>query len=173
MDKETYEIKTKIIEELFDDKRAIKYCTPEDVRDVGEGIYEGGDVFTTEEEEFIDLELQLTDFDEDELIKYIEFAEALYEKHKKLVSIYIICPKSVEVHVNECTIPSDADFVIKLLRIDMDPCKIALQAIKNKIETSKAIDDEDVFAMSMLAMFCRPEERNYYLKEYLMTMNML
>ena len=173
MDEENYEIKTKIIEELFDDHRAIKCYTPKDVRDVGDGIYQGGDVFTTEEEEFIDLELQFINFDEDELIKYIEFAEALYEKHKKFVSVYILCPKGVDVCVKECVIHSRADFVIKLLRVDMDPCKIALKAIKNKIKNSRRIDGDDVFALSMLAMLCQPEERNYYLKEYLIAQNML
>lgn len=173
MDKENYEMKTKIIQEVFDDSREIKCYTPEDIRNVGKDIYPGGDVFTTEDGEFIDLELQLTNFDEDELIKYIGFAEALYKKHQKAVSVYIICPKGIEVCVKECTIHSQADFVIKLSRVDMDPCKIALQAIKNKIESSSTINGDDVFALSMLAMLCRPEERDYYLKEYLMAMNRL
>lgn len=171
MDKENYELKTKIIQEIFDDSRTIKCPTPENIRAVGEDIYQGGDVFTTEDGEFIDLELQLTNFDEDELIKYIGFAEALYEKHQKPISIYIICPKSIDVCVKECVIRSHADFIIRLSRVDMDPCKIALEAIKNKIKNSRMIDGEDVFALSMLSMLCRPEERDFYLKEYLKAMN--
>lgn len=173
MDEEIYEIKTKIIQDMFDDQRAIKCCISEDALDVGEDDYPGGDVFKTEDGGFIDLELQLTDFDENELVKYIRFAEALYEKHQKPVAIYIICPTGVDVCVKECTIHSKADFVIKLARVDMDPCKIALEAIKNKIRNSRMLDGDDVFALSMLAMVCRPEERDHYLKEYFRIMNRL
>lgn len=77
---EDYNIRTKVIEKTFNDNRKIKYPTPEHLRAVDDGIYPGGDIFTTEDGELIDLEFQMTDFDEDELVKYVELAEALYEK---------------------------------------------------------------------------------------------
>ena len=57
----------------------------------------------------IDLEFQMTDFDENELVKYVEFAEALYEKHRKHIHIYIICPNNIYVCVKECKIVSEAE----------------------------------------------------------------
>ena len=80
MNKKDFNTRTKIIRETFDDKRAIKCPTPENVRQLDENVYPGGDIFTTEDGDFIDLEFQMEDFDENELVKYVEFAEALYEK---------------------------------------------------------------------------------------------
>lgn len=171
MNNENFKIRTEIIKEVFDDSRAIKCVTSEDDRDVGDDIYPGGDIFTTEDGDFIDLEVQMVDFDEDELVKYIELAEALYEKHQKAVSIYILCPKNIDICVKECVIRSKADFVIKVARSNFDPCQIALQAIKDKIRHSGRIDGDDIFALSMLPSLCKPEERNHYLREYFRIMN--
>lgn len=167
MNKKDFKIRAKIIRETFDDKRAVKCPTPEKIRQLDEDIYQGGDVFTTEDGDFIDLEFQIDDFDENELVKYIEFAEALYEKHKKHVSVYIICSKNIDVTVKECEIKSKADFVIKLACIEEDPCKIVLKAIKDKIRNGEMLNGDDLHALAMLHVMCNPKDRNYYLKEYL------
>ena len=109
MDKKDFDTITKIIKETFKDERSIKCQTPDEVRKLDEGIHPGGDIFTTEDGEFIDFEIQLKDFDEAELVKYIEFAENLYEKHRKRVSVYLLCPKNVDVKVRECPIKSESD----------------------------------------------------------------
>ena len=48
MKKQDFKIRTKIIQETFNDKRKIKCLTPEDDRKVDENTYPGGDIFTTE-----------------------------------------------------------------------------------------------------------------------------
>lgn len=171
MDKQDFDVMTKIIKETFKDDRAIKCPTPEDVRKLDDNVHPGGDIFTTEDGEFIDFELQLRDFDEEELTKYIEFAENLYEKHGKRVSVYILCPKNVEVSVRECTIKSESDFVIKLACSQDTPCHIILNGIKSKLKNEGNLDVEDLYALAHLPVWCDKEDRNYFRLEYLKIIN--
>ena len=171
MNREEYNIRTKIIEKTFNDNRKIKYLTPEHLRAVDGDIYPGGDIFTTENGDLIDLEFQITDFDEYELVKYVELAEALYEKNGCHIAIYIICPNNVNVYVKEGEIMSQADFTIKLACINEDPCKIILKAIKYKISNNELLNGDDLHALSMLQSVCKKEERNYYRREYFRIIN--
>ena len=141
------------------------------MRAVDDGIYPGGDIFTTEDGELIDLEFQMTDFDEDELVKYVELAEALYEKNRCPISIYIICPDDVNICMKECEIMSKADFTIKLACINEDPCQIILKAIKHKIKNNEILNGDDIHALSLLQVKCRKEDRNYYRREYFKIIN--
>lgn len=171
MNEKDFNIRTKVIRETFNDTRVIKCVTPENIRKVDEDIYPGGDIFTTEEGDLIDLEFQMDDFNEDELVKYVELAEALYKKNQRHVSIYIICTNDVTVCVKECEIKSEADFTIKLACIQEDPCKLVLNVIKDKIKNGDLLNGDDIFALSLLPMMCKPKERNYYRKEYFRIMN--
>lgn len=171
MNKKNFKERTKIIRETFNDKRKIKCVTPENVRRVDEHIYQGGEIFTTEEGDFIDLEFQLTDFDEDELVKYVEFAEAFYEKTHRRISIYIICSNDIEIRVKECPIMSEAEFVIKIACAQEDPCKIVLEEIKRKVRNHELLNGDDLHALSMLQVMCRKEDRNYYRREYFRIIN--
>ena len=93
MDKENIEYKIQIIKDAFDEKRNIIGYAPNEMIKVNEDCHQGGDIFITDENELIDLEYQMKNFDEAELAKYVELAEELYE------------------------IPSDADFKIRLAQI--------------------------------------------------------
>ena len=92
MKEQDFIMKTKLIKETFKDQRKIKCQIPIQNLNLEQHIYQEGSIFITEKDEIIDLELQITDFTEDELVKYVELAEALYETNNKHVSIYIICP---------------------------------------------------------------------------------
>lgn len=173
MNKKDFKIRTKVIRETFFDTRKIKCETPPEIRKVDDDIHPGGDVFTTEEGDFIDLEFQMDDFDIDELIKYVEFAEELYKKHQKHVAIYIICPQNVNVSVKECEIKSEADFTIKLACVAEDPCEIVLNVIKNKVKNGEILDGDDLHALAMLPVMCEEKKRNHYRREYFKIMNML
>lgn len=159
MDKKDFYLKTKLIREEFKDKREIKCVTPKHIRQLDSNVHQGGDIFTTEDGEFIDLEFQLVDFDEEELVKYVEFAEHLYEKHHKKVSIYLLCPRSVDVLVSEFDIVSDADFTIKLSCSRKDPCELILQGIKEKIRRTHCIDKEELDILKNLPMICDRKNR--------------
>ena len=134
MEEQNFKIKAKIIRETFKDTRKIKCITPEKDRKLDEHVHPGGDIFTTEEGEFIDLEFQLDDFTIDELVKYIEFAEELYEKHHKHVSVYLLCPEIVNICVKEDTIKSEADFTIRLACFEQNFARITLEMLKDKLE---------------------------------------
>lgn len=170
MKKQDFKIRAKIIQETFNDSRKIKCVTPKKDRIFDEDIYPGGEIFTTENGEFIDLEFQMDDFTVEELVKYIEFAEKLYEKHQKHVSIYLICPDTVNVLVKECEIKSEADFTIKLACINENPAHIILNAIKHRLENG-LFDEEDMHALTMLPLMCKKEDRNYFRNEYFKIIN--
>ena len=161
MNKKDYEVRTKIIRETFNDSRRINCSVSADELQIDEYVHKGGDIFKTEEGDFIDLEFQMKDFDECELVKYVEFAENLFEKHQKHVSIYIICPDDINVCVKECEIKSEASFTIKLAKVNENPAKIILNMIKQKIKNNEMLDSEDLHALSMLPVICKKEERNY------------
>ena len=172
MKKQDFEIRTKIIRETFNDKRKIECITPEEDRKVSENVHPGGDIFTTENGELIDLEFQMEDFTIEELVKYIELAEGLYERHRKQVAIYIICPDTVDVLVKECEIKSEADFVIKLARIAENPAEMILKVIKDKIRNG-VFDADDLEALAMLPLMCKKEDKNYFRNESLKIINKL
>lgn len=171
MNEQDFKIRAEIIRETFNDKRKIKCITPEKDRKLDEHIHPGGDIFTTEDGEFIDLEFQIDDFTIDELVKYVEFAEELYEKHHKHVSVYLICPDIVNVFVREGEIKSEADFTIKLACVEQNLAQITLDIIKNKLKREGFLDKEDLDILEMLPVVCKRKDRKYFRREYLEIIN--
>ena len=156
MNEDYLELRKELIRKTFKDKRKIKCLTPEDVRMLDDDVYPGGEIFTTEDGEFIDLEFQINDFDEVELAKYVGFAESLYEKHHKKISIYIICPKNIDVYV-KCS--------------QEDPCRIILDIINEKIKSKQPLDSEDIRIVEMLPEMCEKKDKMYYRVESLKILN--
>ncbi|MBE6500118.1 MAG: hypothetical protein E7Z80_06215 [Methanobrevibacter thaueri] len=171
MKNKEFAIKTKTISETFNDKRPIKCIVAKDMLELDENIHQGGDIFKTENGDLIDLEFQLQDFNEEELVKYVEFAEALYEKTNKHISVYLICPKNIDVLVKECEIKSEADFTIRLSCIAEDPCQIILNNIKHKLNRGEIIDCYDLETLEKLPLVCNKKDRNYFRLEYLKIIN--
>ena len=171
MDSEEFKIKTRVIKENFEDDRTITGPAPVHLCEVDEDIHRGGDIFITEDGELIDLELQIDDFDEEELTKYIEFAENLYEKHNKHVSVYLVCPKTINVKMKECVIKSESDFTIKLYCSQEDPCKVILDGIKSKIANSEDLTCQDLHNLAFLPVWCEKKDRHYYRVESLKIIN--
>ena len=169
--KEEFKTKTKIIKDIFKDDRPIKCQTPEHIRAVDDNIYRGGDIFTTENGDFIDFEYQLTDFDEEELEKYIGLAENLYEKHQKHVSIYLLCHKNIKITVKEHKISSKAEFTIKLSCNQYDPCHMILKNIKGKISKNYLLDAEDYKMIELLPVMCEINDVSYFRAESLKIIN--
>lgn len=107
----------KLIRKAFKDNRKIIERTPDEIKKVDNEIYPGGSVYTTEDGELIDLEIQERDYDIEDHVNYIEFAEALYEKTRKRVNVYVYCVPSIKINIQLYEIPSDADFKIRLAQI--------------------------------------------------------
>lgn len=167
------EFKTKVemINDNFSDTRKIKCHIPKHLLQIDDDVHQGGDFFATTDDEIIDLEFQFADFDEEELAKYIGLAESIYEKHHKHVSIYLICPKNVNVTVKECTIKSESDFTIKLYCSQIDPCNLILNGIKNKLLNKENLSEDDWIAVEMLPVWCEKKDRNYFRTESLKITN--
>lgn len=173
MDKKKFDIKANVIKETFDDKRQILSSISAEELDLNEKIHHGGDFFITSDGEFIDLEFQQEDFTEAELAKYVELAEELYEISGKAVSVYLICPREINVDVREFDIKSNSTFNIKLACIPKDSCEVILNGIKAKIKANEMLDENDLEALAMLPEKCKKEEKRYYLSEYFKIMNRL
>lgn len=165
MDKKDFKTRTNIIKETFMDDKNIKCHIPTEELELDENVHQEGDFFLTEDDEFVDLEFQFVDFTEEELVKFIELAENLYEKFGKKITIYILCPKYINVYVKEIEIMSDADFTIKLCCTNMDPCKVILDGIKNKIKNNEFLDEDDFHALAMLPVMCDKDDKHYYRSE--------
>lgn len=173
MNEKDFKIRTSIIKETFNNQKSIKCHIPTEELELDENIRQEGDFFLAEDGEIIDLEFQLTDFTEEELAKYVELAESLYEKYGNEVSIYVICPKNIKVHVREFDIPSYADFTIRLSCVNMDMCKVILNGINDKIKNNEIITEEDLMALGRLPSMCEKEEKFFYLLQYLKVANHL
>lgn len=170
MEENDFNIRTKVIKETFDDNSHIVSSVNAEELGIDGNIHQGGDIFITSTGEFIDLEFQNVDFTAEELAKYMEFAEELYEKYGKRISIYILCPKNINVNVREFDIYSNAPFTIKLACINQDPCEIILDHIKEKMK-NETIDVNDIMMLARLPEMCRKEDRKYYLTEYIRIVN--
>ncbi|MBE6505334.1 MAG: hypothetical protein IJH63_06435 [Methanobrevibacter sp.] len=107
----------KLIRKAFKDERKIVERTPDEMRSVDKKFYQGGSVYTTEDGELIDLEIQERDYDIEDHVNYIEFAEALYEKTKRRVNVYVYCAPSIKINIQLYEIPSEADFKIRLAQL--------------------------------------------------------
>ena len=46
-----------------------------------------------------------------------------------------------------------------------------LNIIKNKLKKGETLDNDDLYALSMMPMICKKEERNYFRKEYFKIIN--
>ena len=149
-----------VIKNAFGEKRKIMGFAPEEMTNISEDAYTSGDIFITEEGELIALEYQMKDFDEEELVKYVELAEELYEVNEVHISIYILCPTSIKVLTNECTIKSDANFTIKLACFSGNPLQEILNHIKQKVERNIKLNDEDLDMLNIIPMFSPREYRH-------------
>ena len=121
----------KLIRKAFKDDREIIEETPAEIRRVDRQFYQGGSVYSTSDGEFIDLEIQTRDYDIEDHVNYIEFAEALYEKHEKKVNVYVYCAPSIKINIQLYEIISDADFKIRLAQVQKDSM---IKRMKSKIK---------------------------------------
>lgn len=164
---ETTNEKIRTMQTIFSEKRTIN---PTPLEQVPQG---SGEVYQTEEGEIIYIELQLTDFTIDELVRYTDIMETLHERYNKHCTAYIICVEGTEVKVQEMPIKSKADFAIKVAQTDINPCQIVLEGIKTKIKNEELLNEEDIQALQILPLMCPDNERNYYRKQVFRIMNML
>ncbi len=160
-----------VIKETFDDDRKIVSLVKVGDLKINCDVNQESDIFITSDGDFIYLGFQQENFTEEELARYIELAEEIYEEYSQDISIYILCPKSIDICVREFEIYSEASFTIKLACIDEDPCEILLNGIKNKIKTNGKPSEEDLKALAKLHEWCRKEDKHYYLMEYLKILN--
>ena len=106
-----------LIRKVFKEDREIVEKLSDDETRVSEGIYQGGSVYRTIDDELIDLEIQTRDYDIEDHVNYMEFAEELYKKHEKRINVYVYCIPSVKINLQLYRMKSDADFKIRLAQV--------------------------------------------------------
>lgn len=159
MNEENITQEIRIIKEAFKEKRNIIGYAPPEMTEVCDECYPGGDIFITEEGDLIDLEYQFRDFDEEELAKYAELAEELYEKNKVPISIYVLCPKTARILVPEIPIKSEATFNIKLACFGENPLYEMLYHIKEKVDKNIGLKDEDLMGLLTIPTMVPKKDR--------------
>ena len=102
----------------------------------------------------------MKNFDETELVKYIELAEELYEINNVAISIYILCPKTIKVTAPEIPIKSTAIFNIKLACFEGNPVYNMLYYIKEKIDKNIPLDEEDFDNLLMIPVMGPKKDKN-------------
>lgn len=171
MNSKNNKIRAKIIRERFNDKRRIEGPVSAEELQIDDDVHQGGDIYRTKDGDFIDLEFQEKDFDVEELVKYVELAEDIYEKHHRKVSIYIICPDNINVCVREFPIKSEADFTIKLAKIEEHPAEYILKDVKRKIRNMEMLDENDIDELENSPMMYGRKERHDHRIEVFKIMN--
>lgn len=166
-------LRANVIKKTFDDDRNIISSVKVEDLKINSDDCQEEDIFITSDGDFIYLGFQQENFTEEVLARYVELAEELYENYGQHVSIYILCPKNIDVCVREFEIQNEAPFTIKLACICEDPCEIILNNIKNKIRANEKPTEEDLNALAKLHKWCKKEDRHYYLIEYLKILNRL
>lgn len=159
MNNESIPQEIRIIKEAFKETRNIIDYAPPEMIEVSEGCHKGGDIFITEEGDLIDLEYQFRDFDEEELAKYAELAEELYEKNEVPISIYVLCSKAIRVLVPVIPIKSEAIFNIKVACFDNNPIYDTLYHIKEKVDKKISLNDEDLMELLTIPVMVPRKDR--------------
>ena len=134
--------------------RAQEIFEDSSVKDMVAGIgyhYYSGDHFENVKL-FNEIYNSYKNYDEIEKTLYVELAEALYEKNNKKISIYVICPNSINIYVREFEIKSEADFTIKLAAIEENLSQIALDIIKSKLANGGILDLEDIEMLKIIPL---------------------
>ena len=159
MNEENIQQEIRIIKDAFDEKRNIIAFAPEEMTRVKKDCHPGGDIFITDGGELIDLEYQMKDFDEEELAKYVELAEELYERNRVAISIYILCPRSIQILAPECMIKSEAIFNIVLSSYGDNPAYDLFYQIKEKVDKKIKLNREDMKNLEIIPLLGPREER--------------
>ena len=74
---EDFKTKSLIIKTAFKDTRKLKHPDQRIENQLEDEIFDEGDIFQTEDGNYIFLTAQIKDFDEESLVKYCEIAEKL------------------------------------------------------------------------------------------------
>lgn len=136
----------KLIKDMFRDDRKMNKI---------KNLY---NTYETNDNEIVAIRLHIGDFTAESLAEYTEEAENLYFKFNKTVNLYIAMDKTGEVKVTEHSIKSEADFTIKLGQINVDPCKVLLDKIKQKIENN-TYEQQDIEMLQLTPLFAKEENR--------------
>lgn len=171
MNENDCKLSAKFIRKTFNDERKIKCRVTAEELQIDEDVYPGGDIFKTEDGDFIDLEFQKKDFDEEELVKYVELTEDIYEKHHRHISIYVVCPNDINVCVREFTIKSEADFTIKLAKIDENPAEYILKKVKRKLRNGETLSEDDIDELENSPMLYKRKDRHAHRLEVFKILN--
>ena len=148
----------RMIESMFEEKSNIVGCAYDmDVINIGKKYGESNIYVTDTDELIVFIQRMSFVFDEEVLATYIEMAEELYKETNVHISIFVLAI-DCEITMNECNIPSEADFAIKL-KVMNDPIDIVLSEIERKVYEGIKVDEEEMEFIKILPMLISDEEK--------------
>lgn len=159
MKNENFEEKIEIIKMQFDEPRKIIGKASDDIQKISEkyGIY--GDVYETQDYEYIASVIIDENFTYKVLNQMKEYGEELYERNHKPVSIYILGSPHVENMITEHVIESTAEIVIKFSKMEYSDAYEIYWHLKGLVENNIKLNKDDQFALSMIPMMGPPEDK--------------
>lgn len=150
-----------IIKSKYKDNRKITGYATGQIQGIAKKHEIYGDVFETQENELISLDIIDEDFDKKQLEKYKKYGEELYEKSQKLVSIYILCVKQATNKLNSDEIKFNGKLLFKIDKMDYSYnykiFRIMSEFVKNKVKFGR----DDLIVLSMIPKMGPSEDLRY------------
>ncbi|WP_296888599.1 hypothetical protein [uncultured Methanobrevibacter sp.] len=149
-----------LIETIFGDFREIDGKASDEIQSISKKHKIEADIYKTKNNELISYGLTNEDFGNEELEKYKEYGEELYEKSGKEVCIYILGSPHIKFNAtNDFETPAKIKINISLM--EYSSTYETLRHIKSLVENRQKLDSEDLFALKMIPTMGPPEDKRF------------
>ncbi|MBQ9026865.1 MAG: hypothetical protein IJ104_10965 [Methanobrevibacter sp.] len=149
-----------LIENLFEEHRKIVGKADEEIQKIAEKHQRHTEIFITEEGELISFEIMNEDMDNNEMKKIKKYGEDLYEINGKYISIYILCSPHMKLK-GVTDIESEAPLVIKIAQMPTSDAYDVLRHITDLVKNRQKLNEEDLFALSMIPQMGPKEDKRH------------
>ena len=149
-----------LIETIFGDFREIDGKASDEIQSISKKHEIEADIYKTKNNELISYGLTNEDFGNNELKKYKEYGEELYEKSGKEVCIYILGLPHIKFNAtNDFETPAKIKINISLM--EYNSTYETLRHIKSLVENRQKLDSDDLFALKMIPTMGPPEDKRF------------
>ncbi|MBR0270727.1 MAG: hypothetical protein IJQ68_01865 [Methanobrevibacter sp.] len=149
-----------LIENMFDEHRKIVGLADESIQKIAEKHQRSADIFITEHGELISYEIMTDDINNNEIDKIRKYGEDLYEINGKYISIYILGSPHMKINgIKE--IVSDAPLLIKISQMPQSDAYDVLRHITDLVKRKQKLNEEDLFALSMIPQMGPKEDKRH------------
>ena len=141
----------KLIKNEFNDSRKLYEIEDDELNSIASKYDICDELYETDDGEILSYCITDKDFDNNEAEKYKKYGEELYEKTGKLINIDIIGSPHIKCKITK-NIVSNVKMIIKLAIPPYSDTYSILQHLKDLVKNKKKLNEEDLFALSMVPM---------------------